>query len=85
MNRATLQRICLGVEILAGDAHFIQFTEEGSREWESAPDYIVDSPWTVIHYDRITGYIHELWKDLSDAVGSSGYVNSVGGLEDYNA
>ena len=30
MNRATLQQICLGVGILAGDAHFIQFTEEGS-------------------------------------------------------
>jgi hypothetical protein len=72
MNRSTLERICLGVGIILGDAHFIQFAEDG--EFGPAPDYIAASPWTSTEYSKIDDYISQLQEDLANPVESSRYV-----------
>lgn len=75
VNRATLERICLGVGIIMSDAQLIQFTED--EDFGQAPDYIATSHWAGVEYGKIHDYIHRLHKDLSVATQRLGYVVSV--------
>jgi hypothetical protein len=74
VHRAALQQICLGVGIIASDAQFIHFAEEGVTSWGSTPEHIVNSPWAIAEYDKIHAYITQLQKDLKHTSGSSRYV-----------
>lgn len=62
VNRATLQRICLGLGIISADIHFIQFTEAG--DFGGAPHYIAASPCSIVEYNELQDYFHRLLDDL---------------------
>jgi hypothetical protein len=75
VNRATLQQICLGVGIITGDAHFIQFSED--EEFRPVPDHISTSPWGGTEYGKVHAYIHQLQEDVSSAAESLKYAVSL--------
>jgi len=75
VSRATLLEICLGMGIIWGDAHLIQFIE--GDHTEETPDYIVSSPWTITTYNAFGDYIERLHKELLYGTDDSRYVSSV--------
>ena len=72
VNRATLLQICLGVGIVLGDAHLIQFGEEETLDM--APGYIRASTWNVTQYNKFLNYMSKVRVDLEDSIERSRYV-----------
>lgn len=81
VDRTTLQQICLGVGIIMGDAHLIQFSEDG--EFGPAPKYIATSPWAGPEYGMVHDYVHQLREDLLSAVKSPRCVIKVVDIESW--
>jgi len=62
-------QICLGLGILLGDAHLIQFTE--GDHGEGLPGYIANSPWQATNDEKFHSYICQVRVDLEKAVEES--------------
>ena len=74
VSRAPLLEICLGMGIIWGDAHLIQFIE--GDHTEETPDYIVSSTWGIEEYNIFGDYIERLYKELLHGGDTSRCVDS---------